>query len=776
MSRGLTQKEADRLASEGKLNQSPERMTRTYPQIVKGNVFTLFNLINTILLILVLITGQISNALFYLTICANAIIGTLQEFKAKQVMDKMSLLVAAEIEVCRDGKWIVLRSDQLVPGDAIRLKNGMQIPADAVVEEGYLEVNESMLTGESKALIRKQGDLLYAGTIITSGSAECTVLHTGKDNASETIMKDARKYKPARSMLQEELQKILQVITAIIGPVGAALFLTQYFVLHLSWSEAILKTVSALVGMIPEGLVVLTSVALAVSTIRLSRNHVLVQDLYAIESLARVDVLCLDKTGTLTQGTMKVQDVIPLEDADLNHINSIMGSYVRVFSEGNATDKALHDHFAENKLYAEKDILPFSSDRKYAGLVFAGEGSFYLGAANFLFPEGIPSLNHRLEDFAAAGCRVVILAHSVEDTISKDSLPKDLEPVAMITIRDVLRPNAEKIIRYFHDQGVSLKVISGDDPRTVSALAQSAGIDRADRYVDMSQNRHRNMSGLTDFTVFGRVLPEQKKAMVKALQEQGHTVAMIGDGVNDVPALKTADVGIAMAAGSSAAKDSANIVLLTSDFGTMPDIVKEGRRVINNISRASSMYLVKTGFSVLLAVLYTIIGHQEYPFLPIHLSLISTFGVGVPTFILQMEPSFERVKGSFLSKAFRNAFPSSITVFLSAVLVSLLSDVFHMHEARADMIFVLLTCFTYLYTLYKVYYPPTKLRVGVIWTMGALILVSLILFQDVLQVQAEWIDLLIVIPGAILVPVLTAAISRAYDWTASKLKLLKRKR
>ena len=764
MKEGLSEQEVQDRIRRGQINRSAHPMTRTRQEIIKGNVLTYFNLINAVLFTLVLITGKVQNGLFFVTIVFNALIGIAQELKAKQILDQLSILVVQDVEVCRNGCWQTVKADRIVLNDRIRIKNGMQIPADASLVSGYLEVNESMLTGESKSLIKKPGDLLYAGTAVTSGEAEADVIHVGADNFSETILKDAKRYKPAKSMLQKDLNRLLGIVSILIVPTGIGLFLVQYLRVHLTWQQAVLKTVAGMVGMIPEGLVVLTSVALEISIIRLSKTQVLVQDLYSIESLARVDVLCLDKTGTLTQGKMQVQEVVPLNGASLHHIEEVMGSYVRVFAEGNATDNALRDRFPANSQYAESSRLPFSSDRKYAGVTFQEEGTFYLGASSFLFPEGHASLKGALEPFAGAGCRVVVLAHSMAEAADQPNLPADLEPVALIVLHDLLRPNVQQILQYFYDQGVDLKVISGDDPATVSALAQEAGVHGAEKYVDMSQQRNRDpRTFLEGVSVFGRVLPEQKKEMVKALQKQGHTVAMIGDGVNDVPALKTADVSIAMAAGSAAAKNSANIVLLTSDFGLMPGIVQEGRRVINNISRAASMYLVKTVFSVLLS-LYVIFFGKSYPFLPVHLTLISTFCVGIPTFFLQLEPSFERVKGRFFRKAFRNAVPSALMVVLLALLVPQLTVMFQLDGSRENALLVIWTSFIYLYTLYRIYYPPTKLRTWVLRIMSVCMVLSMILFRNMLEVSLAWADLLVLIPVLLVIPILISAFGRAYDW------------
>lgn len=762
---GLTSKQVQERIDKGLVNQSSEHTVRTNKEIIKANTLTFFNLLMAVLLLLVLITGSFSNVLFVFPVLFNLVVGIYQEIKARNLLARMNLIVQSKVETLRDGTWREIPYDALVLNDIVKLGNGMQVPSDAQLKEGYLEVNESILTGESSTRIRKPGDQLLAGSLITSGKGIAEIVHVGAGNLSEQIMKDARVYKPVKSELNDTMTKLLRVLSWIIGPIGLALFLTQYHALDMTWQEADLKTVSALVGMVPEGLVVLTSIALSVSSMRLSRLSVLVQDMYAIETLARVDVICTDKTGTLTSGNMQVTEVVPAEGNDLSRIEQVMGSYTRVFAEGNATSNALHEYFKQNNVFQETQVIPFSSDRKYSGVTFGDEGTFYVGAANFLFPDRKTGMEAEIRAASSRGDRVVLLAHSAMEDAGA-SVPQDLEPLAMIAIRDILRPNVQNILQYFRKQGVKVKVISGDDPRTVSALAKQAGLEHAERYVDMSQQRFRDPIDFVDqMAVFGRVLPDQKKAMVEALQRQGHTVAMIGDGVNDVPALKAADVGIAMAAGTSAAKDSGNIVLLNSDFGAMPDIVNEGRRVINNISRASSMYLVKTFFSIMLSM-FVIFGHIPYPFLPIHLSILTTFGVGIPTFFLQMESSFEPLKGKWFSKEVRNAFPSSLSVFLITLFVETIKDFFSISEPRCNMILLLLSLYAYLYTLYRVYYPLNKLRRIILYSMAGAAAVSMFVLHDALMIRIWWTDLLIVIPGVVIIPLLIAAIARIYDMAA----------
>lgn len=762
MYNGLNKNEVDERIQQGKVNVKSERMTKSYKEIVKSNIVTYFNIVNAILFVIVLITGELSNTLFMATIVFNAIIGIVQEIKSKQLLDKMAIMVATKVDVKRDDEWKELPVEDIVLDDLIRVEAGQQIPVDGEVLEGYLEVNESMLTGESNTVIKEQGAAIYSGTIVTSGQGQAKATKVGHDCAASQIMKEAQKEKRAHSKLHDDLEKLIRVISFVIIPAGITLYLVQYFGIGMTWRNSILKTVAAVVGMIPEGLVVLTSVALAVSTIRLSQRQVLVQDLFSIESLARVDTICLDKTGTLTKGTMEVSDAIPLLGTDEKRLNEIMGSYLKSDEKPNATSAAMIDYFNVNDLYSKTDELPFSSDRKYAGASLKGQGSFYVGAVSFLFPKGCPAANKFIRRLAAEGKRVVIIAHTEETSVSGEGLPDDLEPCAVIALKDVLRDNVQDIMKYFEKQDVEAKVISGDDPATVSALALQAGIPHADNYVDMSQTSLSFEELVKKYTVFGRVLPDQKKNLVKALQKQGHTVAMTGDGVNDVPALKTADVSVAMAAGSPAAKDSANIVLLTNDFGLMPDVVNEGRRVINNISRASSMYLVKTTFSILLS-LYVIVMVKEYPFLPVHLSLISAFGVGLPTFLLQLEPSFERVQGKFFPNALRRAVPSGIAVFIMAMLCILIRDIFAIPDTRFYGIFLAITAYIYLYTLLRVYYPPTVLRRAVVGLMGVFILTALIFFQDFLSVSFIRMDLLVLLPSVMIVPALVNLLCNIYD-------------
>ncbi|MGM9975744.1 MAG: HAD-IC family P-type ATPase [Bulleidia sp.] len=711
---GLTAAQVQERIEQGLVNTTYKGAERNEKQIIRDNLFTYFNFLNLALFLLVVLTGKIRNGLFIGTVVFNTCVGIFQEIRSYRQLKKMKILVASRVEVMRDGVWVAETADMLVRDDLIRVHTGMQVPADCVIEDGWIEVDESMLTGEADRIIRKEGEQIYCGTAVTSSSCLARIIKVGKQCTTARIIEDAGRLSRARSDLQESLDKMIRIISYVIIPFLILLFAVHVYRLDMSWQDGILKTAAAVIGMIPEGLVMLTSVALAVSAMRLSKRRVLVQDLFSIESLARVDTICLDKTGTLTTGSMSVRKVIQL-DPDFP-VNDWMSSYLHGSMDPNATQKALINFFGDKNVFSKTDELPFSSQRKYAAASFDC-GSLYVGAYQFLFSGGSTLIDPVLKKHMYTGDRAIVAAYSSECTLKKDTLPDDLMPVAVFLISDDLRSNVQSIMQYLYQQDVDVRIISGDDPTTVSALAQKAGVLHADACVDLSTT-DLDYDELTEkYTVFGRVLPDQKKKLVQALQKKGHTVAMTGDGVNDVPALKCADVSIAMASGTDAARDSSNVVLLDDDFGVIPDIVNEGRRVINNISRASSMYLVKTCFSVFLSLFVIIVG-QPYPFLPIHLTLISALGVGIPTFLLQMEPSFERVRDHFFLESLWKALPSSVTVFICAMVTIAVRNRYGLGDEMFNGIFVLITSAVYLVTLWRVYQPVTPFRLIVIGAMG----------------------------------------------------------
>lgn len=758
MYEGLSSKQVQERFEKHLNNEKVKKLTKSNAQIIRQNVFTYFNFINLILFILVLLTGKIKNGLFLGTVIFNACIGIYQQLKSKKLLDRLSFLAEDTVKVKRDGKWVSISLEEIVVDDLIEIVSGMQFPVDGIVLDGNGEADESSISGESQLVEKQVNDFIYAGTNLTSGKVLVKVEHVSKQCIIYRMIEDASKESPASSYLHQDLEKMIKIISICIIPAGVLLFLTQYMFMHLTMQDALLKTIAALVGMIPEGLVVLTTIALAVSTIRESKNHVLIQDLFSIEALARVNTVCFDKTGTLTTGNMNVVHVEYLGN-DKNEVNTLLGSYLQNEEAFNQTSQALLEYFDVNHAYALGETLPFSSKRKYAAKVLKGKGTLYVGAYSYLCEEADASLQAKIDFYTQQGKRVLAVGFHQEEAIDSSDA---MSIIALVVIQDEMRKNAKEIIAYFKKQNIQVCMISGDDPKTVASLAKMAGVDNSEHYVDVSRS-YESMDALaSNYTIFGRVRPEEKKQLVCAMQKQGKIVLMSGDGVNDVPALKVADVSISIKDASSAAKNTANIILMDNDFSKIPSIVNEGRRVINNISRASSMYLVKTVFSFLLT-LYVICTRNAYPFLPIHLTLISAIGVGIPTFILQMEPSFERIQGKFLRNAFLKALPSSLTVFLAAFLCMHFKRMYSISELRFYGIFVFLSGYVYLWTLLKVYQPFTKRRLLLIGCMSILLGISLVCFESVINVSIQWKDAWLFFTGIIVEPVVIYVLTKGVN-------------
>ena len=785
---GLTDEQVNERIAEGKVNADENPNTRTYKQIIKENTLTFFNFLNLVLLVLVLLVGSYKNAFFVCIIVINTLIGIAQEIRAKKTIDKLAILTARKSVVIREGQKWTVPTEELVLDDVVCLKTGDQVPADAKVLEGSIEVNESLLTGESDNLPKNVGDELFSGSFVTSGEACCQIIHVGQDNYAAQITSEAKEFKRHNSELKNSLNAILKVISIIIVPIGALLFYKQYYIVGDTFRDSVVSMVAGVLGMIPEGLVLLTSVALTLGALVLANKKTLVQELYCIETLARVDTLCLDKTGTITEGTMCVERVEPykisgntnaendaaqaenteiqpsqdqpLQDTEavsadlkaaenetepalteepaevtadpafMTEISDIMCNMMYVLKDQNATIDALRKRFPAKQGMTLEHVIPFSSDRKYSGAVFEEKGTYLMGAVQFLFPEENQELTEQCQKYAEEGLRVLVLAHSPKMAEGTE-LPEELEPLALMLLTDVIRPEAPDTLAFFDSQEVDLKVISGDDPVTVSAIAKRAGLKNADRYVDATTLTSDEMiqDAVAEYSVFGRVTPQQKKAMVQALQSEGHTVAMTGDGVNDVLALKEADCSIAMAQGSDAAKNIANVVLLDSN---LPHIVNQGRRVVNNIRTAASMFLIKTMFSVMLSLL-TIFFGNTYPFEPIQMSLISACAVGIPTFLLAQENNYEKIDHTFLRHVFINAFPAAITITSCVFVVMLVCQNVYHSMAMLNTACVLVTGWNYMAALKTVYAPLNTYRKVIIYGMQFIFFAAAVIFQKLLS-------------------------------------------
>ena len=678
---GLTQAEVEERIADGQVNAIQDSSNRSVKDIVMGNTLTFFNFINIVLLALVLSVRSYKNMLFIFIIIANTLIGIFQEIKAKITLDKLKILTVSHVDVIRDGVKKSVTVSELVKDDVILLKSGGQIPADGVILDGEVDVNESLLTGESDSIHKTCGSKVLSGSFVTSGKAMCLLTEVGHDCYMEKLSSEAKQFKRYKTELQRNLDTILKFISIIIVPLGIILFAKQYWISGSTYEQAALDTVAAVLGMIPEGLVLLTSVALALGAVRLARRSTLVRELFCIETLARVDTLCLDKTGTITEGHLCVQGEESVkEDIDLEQL---MGRMVGALGDENETFQALRQHYKRNQSANTKFVLPFSSERKFSGVVFEGEGTYLMGAYQFIFPQADPAVLEKIAEYASQGLRVLTVAHSPNE-MTDYTLAEGFEIVGFVFMTDVVRKNAPDILGYFEEQGVDLKVISGDDPVTVAAIAARAGLKDADKYIDATtiHTDEEMEDAILKYSVFGRVTPKQKQQMVRLLKQNGRTVAMTGDGVNDVLALKDADVSIAMASGSEAAKNTANLVLLNSDFASLPHIVNEGRRVINNIKAAASMFLIKTGFSVLTALLTIIVG-QNYPFQPIQLSVINGCAVAIPTMLLQLEPSFQKVNKHFFREVLRMSMPAAITI---TAMITIINNIGHSIGTPREML------------------------------------------------------------------------------------------
>lgn len=795
---GLTNEQVQQRIEEGKINVNENPNTRSYKQIVRENVLTFFNFLNLALMIMVLLVGSYKNSMFMGIIVINTVIGIIQEVRAKKTLDKLAILTESKAVVLREGKKWSISTEKLVLDDILFLKTGDQVPADAKVLEGSIEVNESLLTGESDNLQKNEGDELFSGSFVTSGEACCQVIHVGKDNYASQITSEAKEFKRHNSELRNSLNAILKTISVIIVPMGMLLFYKQYYIAGNGIRDAVVNMVAAVLGMIPEGLVLLTSVALTLGALTLTRKNTLVQELYCIETLARVDTLCLDKTGTITAGTMCVEQVQPyvegmeikapdganvsesestingaegetkeltelaaseIQGAEntgltvsgaqleltMGEIERVMANMMSVLKDKNATADALHKRFSRRTDMPVDHCIPFSSDRKYSGVAFKEEGTYLMGAAQFLFPDGNEDLMKQCSAYGKEGLRVLVLAHS-PNLNQENELPEGLKPVALFMLTDIIRDNAPETLAFFKDQGVDLKVISGDDPVTVSAIAKKAGLENADKYIDATTiTTPEDMErAVAECSVFGRVTPQQKKEMVLALQKQKHTVAMTGDGVNDVLALKEADCSVVMAEGSDAAKNIANVVLMDSNFAAMPEIVNQGRRVVNNIRTAASMFLIKTIFSVLLCLI-TIFWGDSYPFEPIQMSLISACAVGIPTFLLAQENNFNKIESGFLRYVFMNAFPAAVTITGCVFTIMLVcQNVYHSNVMLSTACF-LVTGWNYMAALKTVYAPLSRYRKIIIYGMQFIFFFAAVCVQNLLALGSLEFGMIILV-------------------------------
>ena len=709
VNQGLSQEAVEKRTIDALVNKTNNKKSKSIGRIIVSNVFTFFNILTFLIAGCLIYVGAFTDLVFLVIVCANISIGIIQEIRAKKTIDKLSLLSAPTALVIRAGNQEEIKVEDVVLDDLILLETGKQICADSIVLEGSIEVNESMLTGESDAIIKNPGDQLYSGSFVVSGKCKARVDKVGKDNYIEQLTNQAKKYKKPKSDLLKSLNWIIYVMAVVIVIMGSFLFYIQYFKNGLDLTFAVRKTAGAMIGMIPSGLFLMTSIALMVGVIRLADRNVMVQELYCIEMLARVNCICLDKTGTITDGTMSVKNVIDYNSVHSLTTKNIISGILNASEDTNLTSVALAEKFGTAKRFKTLATIPFSSSRKYQAVTFDKYGTFILGAPEFVLKDKFELVKTDVNKYAAMGYRVLCLAHR-DGIIENNNLPNTkVEIISLILIEDNIRPDAINTIKYFRDSGVSVRVISGDNPITVSKISQRAGIERAEDYI--------SLDGLTDqevikaaskYTVFGRVSPAQKKLLIKTLKAEGLTVAMTGDGVNDILALKEADCSIAVASGSEAARNVSHLVLMDSNFDSMPKVVAEGRRVINNVTSVAALFLTKTIFSLLLAIQALQTG--VYPISTNQLIIIDFFCIGFPSFFLVYEPNNNTAQGKFLFNVLKKALPGALVILLISLLTFALSDEMQLDAISYSTIIVIAATHTCMMVLFKTCKPFNTLR------------------------------------------------------------------
>ena len=728
------------LRIENDLQNKPTVKTgRTEGQIIRENTCTFFNLVFVVMAVALFMAGSsIVNMTFMVVVIINAIIGCFQEIRAKRAVDKLSLLSVHIAKAVRDGEILSVRCDELVRDDIVLYGPGDQISADGILRQGHIYVNESLLTGEADAVEKHPGDELLSGSFVVTGKGKIQLTAVGDEAFATRLAVEAKKNpKAARSEMMRSLDLMIRFIGIALIPIGLLLFYQQSRALNLGLQQSAEATVAALVGMIPEGLYLLTSIALAVSALKLTQKRVLVQDMHCVETLARIDVLCVDKTGTITEPAIQVENVIPLSNQPPEYLEEIIVNLYGDEDPENETARALQELFPGNPTWKKNLDIPFSSDHKWKGAVYAEGGAFIIGAPDAILSNHFPEIAKTANHWSSLGYRVLLVA-AYEGTPQPGKLEFGrIYPEALILMTNRIRPEAPETFSYFAQQGVAIKVISGDNPATVADVAQRAGIENANKYIDTSSLKSDEdfLWAVELYTVFGRVTPDQKKKLIWALKRRGHTVAMTGDGVNDVLAMKEADCGIAMAGGAQAASQIAQLVLLDADFSAMPSIVAEGRRVINNIQRAAALFLVKNIFSLFLSLI-AVAADWPYPFAPINLSLISALTIGVPSFFLAMEPNYERVQGRFIISVLRRAFPGGLTNIFVVVAAQIALSAFQVPMEQVQTVCTAILAVTGLMVLLSVCRPFDKFR-SVIWfLMAVALLFSFFFLGELFHLEA----------------------------------------
>ena len=730
---GLSANEVKERQNNGQQNDYQENVAKSTKMIIKDNVWTLFNFLNLAIGVCLAAVGAFSNMVFLVIILVNILIGIYQEIHARNLVAKLAIISESRVTVIRSGKKVEIAATELVMDDIVLLAAGEQVPSDMKVVQGRAEVNEALLTGESELIEKTASDELLSGSFLSSGQCYAQVIHVGKDNYATRIAEEAKVHKPLQSELMNSVAKVAKFTSFVIIPLGLVLFFEAFFMRSDSTQVAVVSSAAALLGMLPKGLVLLISISLATAVTKLANKRILVRDMYSVEVLAHVDTLCLDKTGTITEGKMKVQKVEMLNDVTVTDFETIMGSYLAASQDNNITMQAIRDYYQENNQYTATDILAFSSERKWGAMYLENIGTVVLGA-----PERLVNAENLPTEVLGAqeqGYRVLMLAVAKNQKMVDAILP-ELEPLAVFEIDDPIRPKANETLAYLKAEGVDLKVISGDNPVTVSNIARRAGLEDYANYIDLSKgfNDDEVRESASRYSVFGRVSPQQKKILVKALKDDGHVVAMTGDGVNDVLALREADCSIAMAEGDSATRQIANLVLLDSDFTSLPDVLFEGRRVVNNLTKVASIFFIKTIYSFLLALI-CIVTNLAFPFIPIQITLIDLAIEGYPSFFLSFEGDKTKVHKGFLKTVLTNALPNALLVILNIVVVYLYSQSANLSAIETTTVMYYLLVGVSLLAVIRACMPFNPLRIFLAVTTTVGVYVAAFLFQSLLHID-----------------------------------------
>ena len=763
---GLTRAQVEARMAAGLVSGIPRPTGKSEREIILSRCFTFFNLIFAVLsVLLVLARSSVMNMGFLLVAVINTVIGIVQEIRAKRAVDKLTLVAARPVAVIRDGRREMVGPEFLVRDEMAEFGQGDQLCADGILRQGRLWLDESLISGEADPVERGEGDTVRSGSVVLAGRARVQLTAVGDDSFAARLSQEAKANPSARkSEMMRSLDRLILVVGIALVPVGLILFYQVWQVLGLGFQASVEGTVAALVGMIPEGLYLLTSIAMAASALKLSRSRVLVQDMNCMEALARVDVLCVDKTGTITQPDMRVEDLVPLSGHQPEYLESILSALYGGREPDNATARAIGELFHTPPDWKEKKRIPFSPESKWSGAVFETAGAFLVGAPGAILGSRAKALD--LESWTSRGCRVLLLAQYAGDPRPGQLEPERVTPLALLILSNPIRETAGKTFSYFVEQGVSVRVISGDDPKTVSEIARQAGIPGAERWVDCTalDSEPDYARAAAESVVFGRVTPEQKRKLVQALQSQGHTVGMTGDGVNDLLAMKQADCSVAMASGAQAASQLASLVLLDSDFAAMPGIVAEGRRVINNIQRAATLFLVKNIFSLFLSVI-SLFTDWPYPLQPMHLTVISALTIGIPSFFLAMEPNYDRVTGHFLRGVLRRAFPGGLTNVFAVLVCQAFMDIFSLPAPGIATVCAGILGVVGMMVLFQVCKPFDRFR-KIIWCLMLVGLVVVFTFLGQLfELHAgNQANKLVMMTLLLMTPTVFFAMQRLFDW------------